>query len=172
LGIVKALIAGVGNVLRGDDAFGVAVVQRLSQERVPASVKVIEVGIGGIHLVQELMEPVDVLIVVDALDFGRKPGTLLVVEPDVEDVSSLSVQQRHDLLADMHYATPDRAFMLARGLEVLPQRIWIVGCQPRDAHHLGEGLSSEVAEAIGPALAEVRRLVRECGIDWPEPSSD
>ena len=44
----KILIAGVGNVLRGDDGFGVEVAKQLMQKNcLPASVKVIETGIGG-----------------------------------------------------------------------------------------------------------------------------
>jgi hydrogenase maturation protease len=72
----------------------------------------------------------------------------------------------HDDLADVHYATPERALMLARALALLPDHVWIVGCQPHDAERLGEGLSPEVAGAVEPAAAEVRRLVRGLGIAW------
>jgi hydrogenase maturation protease len=165
---VKVLVAGVGNVLRGDDGFGVEVAQRLESGAVPPGVRVLELGIGGIHLVQELLDPTDALIVIDAVDIGRPPGTLAVIEPDVEDVASLPLPERHDRLADMHYATPERAFMLARGLAVLPAIVRVVGCQPLDADRLGEGLSPPVAAAVGPALAEVRRLVSQLGVPWAE----
>ena len=146
-------MAGVGNVLRGDDGFGVAVAQRLAAEGVPAHVRVLDIGIGGIHLVQELLEPTDALIVVDAVDLGRPPGTVLVIRPDVREPSG------PDDLADVHYAKPERALMLASALRVLPAVTWLVGCQPADADSLGDGLSPEVERAIEPALVEVRSLL-------------
>ena len=163
---MSVLVAGFGNVLRGDDGFGVAVVNRLVEREIPDQVSVREVGIGGIHLVQELLEPVSALVVVDAVDVGRPPGTVLVLEPDVEDVSVLSVAARHDKLADMHYATPERALMLARGLGALPDATFLVGCQTADAERVGESLSPKVAEAVPLGAAEVRRLVTELGVSW------
>ncbi|CAN5689359.1 hypothetical protein BH24ACT26_BH24ACT26_02590 [soil metagenome] len=163
---MKVLIAGVGNVLRGDDGFGVAVAQALGSEPLPDEVEVIDVGIGGIHLVQRLFDRADGLVVVDAVDLGRAPGTVMVIRPEVRDVRAMSLEERHDQLADMHYSTPERAFMLARGLEILPPTTWIVGCQPWDAERWGEGLSPAVAAAIRPAIAEVQRIVVEMGVEW------
>lgn len=164
---VRILVAGMGNVLRGDDGFGVVVVQRLVERPLPPAVRVIEVGIGGIHLVQELLERPDVLVVVDAIDLGRDPGTVLVVRPDVEDVSSLPLLERHDRLADMHWTSPQRAFLLARGLGVLPATTWLIGCQPEQMDELGEGLSARVLQAVDPAITELRTLVEGMGVRWP-----
>jgi hydrogenase maturation protease len=105
--------------------------------------------------------------VIDALDLDRAPGTVVVMRPDIKDVDRLTPVQRLDELADMHYATPDRALMLARALGVLPETVWLVGCQPRDPDRLGEGLSPEVEAAIEPAIAEVRRLLVDLGLEWP-----
>ena len=59
----KILIAGVGNELRQDDAFGVLLAQKLQQEVLfPPSVKVMEIGSAGIHLVQQLFDSYDILI--------------------------------------------------------------------------------------------------------------
>jgi hydrogenase maturation protease len=92
---------------------------------------------------------------------------VLVVRPDVLDVTDLPPTRRRDALADMHYATPERAFMLARALGVLPAATWVVGCQPADTERLGEGLSRPVDTAVTTAAAEVRRLVSGLGIPWP-----
>ena len=161
------LVAGVGNLLRGDDGFGVRVAEHLERGAVPPEVRVLDVGIGGIHLVQELMIPVDVLVVVDAVELGRPPGTVLVIRPAVTDVTRMPLAQRHDELADMHYATPERAFLLARGLGVLPPVTWLVGCQPGPESDRPEvGLSPRVEAAVDAAATQVRRLVSEAGVTW------
>jgi hydrogenase maturation protease len=163
---MDVIVAGVGNLLRGDDGFGVLVAQRLAELGPPAGVRVLDIGIGGIHLVQELLTPVDVLVVVDAVELGRAPGTVLVIRPQVVDVARMPQEQRHDELADMHYATPERAFMLARGLGVLPPVTWLVGCQASRSDRPGEDLSAPVRAAVEVAGAEVRRLVTEAGVPW------
>jgi len=158
---MRILVAGVGNMLRGDDGFGVAVAHRLLEQYVPEEVQVLDIGIGGIHLVQELFAGADALIVVDAIDLGNTPGTVVVQRPDIREITG------PDDLADVHYATPERALMFARGLDILPASVWLVGCQVVDADRLGEGLSPVLVNAVDPAAGEVRRLVRdELGIDW------
>ena len=152
---MRVLVAGVGNVLRRDDGFGVHVAQRLEREELPAGVRILDVGIGGIHLVQELFDETDALIVIDAVDVGRPPGTVTVVRPDVRN------PQGPDDLADTHYANPDRALMLAKALGVLPASVWLVGCQPLDADSLGEELTAPVAGGVDAAVAEVRRLLAD-----------
>ncbi|MBW3620871.1 MAG: hydrogenase maturation protease [Actinobacteria bacterium] len=160
-------VAGFGNLLRGDDGFGVRVAELLLASPVPEGVRVLEVGIGGIHLVQELLAgDDDALLLIDAVDVGRPPGTLVVLEPPRVDMSAWGVTERRDALADMHYATPERAMLLAEAMGVLPPVVQLVGCQHVDASELGEGLHPAVAAAVAPAAAEVRRLVTGLGIDW------
>ncbi len=166
LAAVQVIVAGFGNVLRGDDGFGVAVAERLLEGAVPAGVHVREVGIGGIHLVQELLDGVDALVVVDAFDVGRPPGTVLVVEPEIVDPRELDVTARRDSLADMHYATPQRALLLAAGLDVVPASTVLVGCQVAEADSYTQGLSPAVAASVDVAAAEVRRVVSELGVAW------
>ncbi|MGH9078268.1 MAG: hydrogenase maturation protease [Acidimicrobiales bacterium] len=156
---MRILIAGVGNVLRGDDGFGVEVARRMAALDLPVGVRVVETGIGGIALVHEVAAGCDALVVADAIDRGRPPGTVMVIEPEVVDVAALSLGQRHDMLADMHLATPDRAFMLARALGALPPSVILVGCQPLDAETFQQGLSAPVARAIPLAVEEIRRQV-------------
>ena len=105
---MRVLIAGVGNVLRGDDGFGVEVLRRLEQELSGAAgVRFFESGIAGIGLVQQLLDGFDALIVLDALDRGAEPGTVFVLEPDVKrGVAS----GRTDEGVDLHQTDPEGVF--------------------------------------------------------------
>jgi hydrogenase maturation protease len=159
-GTGTVLVACFGNVLRGDDGFGTAVAAVLGSPPLPAGVEVMDVGIGGIHLVQELMRsPVDLLVIVDAVDLGLDAGTVVVQRPEVADVTLLPDAERRDQLADMHLATPERALRLARGLGALPPSTLLVGVQTTDTERVGEGLSANTATAVVAAAAEVRRIV-------------
>lgn len=158
---MRILIAGAGNVLRADDGFGVEVARRLQEVALPEGVRVVETGIAGIVLVNELQEGWDAVVVVDTVDLDRPPGNVVLIDPDVVDVNALSWSERHDLLADMHLTTPDRALMLAKALGVLPARVLEVGCIPVDPHGVGETLSDPVLAAVDIAVAEIVRHVNE-----------
>ncbi len=158
---MKVLIAGVGNVLRADDAFGVEVARRMQDMKLPRGVKVIETGIGGMALVQELQRGWDALIVADCVDLGRPPGQVMMILPDVIDVYALTLDERMDLLADMHLATPERVFMLSKALGVLPDKLLMVGCQPLDPETPGIPMSEPVLKAVDIAIEEILRHVGE-----------
>ncbi len=147
--MTRILVAGVGNVLRGDDGFGPAVAGRLGP--LPAEVEVVETGIGGIALLQELMAGCDGLVLIDAVDRGAPPGTVFVLEPEVGD---------GEHVPDVHLATPERVLTLAKALGYLPPRIAIVGCQAAQVDELGETLSPEVARSLELAAAKVEEIVR------------
>lgn len=157
---VTVLVACFGNVLRGDDGVGVVIAERLSATPLPPWVQVLEVGIGGIRLVQELMVgETEALLIVDAVDLGRPAGTVVVQRPVVLDVSTLSVDRRRDELADMHLATPARALMMAKGLGVLPHLTLVVGIQTTQTGRPCEGLSEPTTRAVPSAVREIEGLL-------------
>jgi hydrogenase maturation protease len=157
----RVLVAGVGNKLRADDAFGVVVAQRLMAMDLPPGVKVVETGIGGIALVQELQEGYDALIVVDAVDRGRPAGHVMLIEVEVPHVDDMAWGERYDFLADVHLATPERALIMSKALGVLPDDTVMVGCQPVDAETPGVPMSPEVTAACDVAVREVLRRLDE-----------
>ncbi len=161
----KTLIAGMGNVLRRDDGFGVEVAKRLmATSALPEGVTVIEVGIGGIHLVQELMSGYELLVIIDAMERSSAPGTVHVLEAEVPALEDWPELQRQDFLADMHYTTPSKAMILAKALNVLPARVYIVGCQPVEVDDLGIGLSAVVEQAIAETIRQIERLVQRFAV--------
>jgi hydrogenase maturation protease len=153
----RTLIAGFGNVLRGDDGFGVAVVRRLAERgALGGSVALLDVGTGGIRLAQELMSPFDRLIIVDASTRGGSPGTVytLVIE-DVQPTREI----------DMHTAVPSRALEVARALGPLPAEIFFVGCEPASVDDLTTDLSPVVAPAVDEAIRQIDALLARDGGD-------
>ena len=145
----RVIVGCVGNVLRGDDGFGPAVADRLTG--LPEGAEIIETGIGGIALLQELLAGCDGLVLVDAVDRGERPGTLFLIEPEVLD---------GEHVADVHLANPERVLTMAKAMGGLPERVLIVGCQPAEVDELERGLSPAVERAVEGAAARVREAVR------------
>ena len=144
----RVLVAAVGNVLRGDDGFGPAVAARLPP--LPEGAEVIETGIGGVALLQELLASCDGLILIDAVDRGAPPGTVFLIEPEVGEAEHIP---------DLHLANPERVLTMAKALGCLPPRVLIVGCQPADVDELDERLSPPVERAVEVAAKRVREAV-------------
>ena len=145
----RILIAGMGNVLRGDDGFGIRVVQRLMAMDLPAGVEVYEAGGAGIALAQKLMDGFDVCILVDAALRGEPPGTLCCIEPRAfAELRTIG----------MHEQEPSKVLALAKALGALPAKVLLVGCEPQEVEDLREELSLPVAAAVEPA---VQRILRE-----------
>lgn len=158
------LIAGFGNVLRGDDGFGPAVIDALeSAGGLSTDARAIDVGTGGLNLVRELFDGYSALVIVDAVDRGGTPGTVYVLDVTVPDIDTLGDRDRYALAADMHAAMPDRALLVAAAAGVLPSRVWLVGCQPGSCDECGAGMSEAVRNAIGEAVQLIRQLVAN---DW------
>ncbi len=157
---MKILVAGMGNVLRGDDGFGIRVIESLSADHKPQKgVEIYDAGIGGIALVQELMGGFDALILVDAIDKGAEPGTLFVVEPRLDQPHDLL--GLHQSMVDMHYADPSKVILLAKALNVCPPKVYLVGCQPEYVEDAVEGLRPPVERAVPLAVNEVLSLISE-----------
>jgi hydrogenase maturation protease len=148
----RTLVAGFGNVLRGDDGFGVEVIRRLEQESLPQGVTLMEIGTGGIRLAQELLSSYDHLIVVDAMRRGGTPGSLYALR--VEDVDAATE-------VDMHTAIPSRALAIAKTLGGLPPDVHLVGCEPLNVEDLMADLSAPVRGAVDPAVQQIRDLIAE-----------
>jgi hydrogenase maturation protease len=157
----RVLVAGVGNDLLGDDGFGIAVVRRFfSEDGVPEGVEVFESGIAGMRMVQELMEGYEALVIVDATDREEEPGKVYLLEVEVPDPEELTEESRQEFLADTHLTVPSKALTLARALNVLPPRAYILGCQPKECE-LGMGLSEPVEAGVAEAVERLRILLAQ-----------
>jgi hydrogenase maturation protease len=154
----RVLIVGFGNVLLGDDGFGVEVIKRLAASELPSYIETMDVGIAGMHFVLQLMEGFEAVIVVDAIKRGQPPGTLYVFTPTEADLDLPSGEQ-----IDPHFAEPARSLKLARALGLLPEHVTVVGCEPASCQ-LGMPLSVSANVAVDHAVQMIRILVA-AGVD-------
>ena len=158
---MRILVAGMGNVLRGDDGFGIRIVEELAKSfDLDDDIDLYEAGIGGIGLVQELMKGYDALIMVDAVEKEAVPGTVFVLKP-LENQLEIEDLELHRSMVDMHYADPSKVLLLARALNVCPPKVFIVGCQPEYVEDAVEGLRPPVERAVPQAVEQVLLLIEE-----------
>jgi hydrogenase maturation protease len=153
------LIAGIGNIFLGDDAFGVEVASSLSRRTLPGEVRVKDFGIRGFDLAYTLLDPWHTVILVDALPRKDAPGTLFVLEPDL---SGLGDPGAAGMDLNPHGMDPLRVLNLAASLGPITAHILVVGCEPKDFGDELEGrmgLSPQVQSRVEEASNMIEELV-------------
>jgi hydrogenase maturation protease len=154
----RVLVACVGNIFLCDDGFGSEVARALAARELPAEARVVDYGIGSVHLVYDLLDGYDVLVLVDTVAQQEgPPGTLYVIEPDLPPRDPVA-----DPFAavpfDAHDLPPAGAMTLVPSLGGSVDRIVVVGCQPQSLAD-GIGLSTAVQAAVDPAVQLVVDVV-------------
>ena len=146
------LILGVGNIIMGDEGFGVHVARGLKEINLPDNIRVEEGGVGGFNLLGSL-EGVGRIIVVDVMMVDIKPGEVCFFRPGADfaepgkriisfhQVGVLELIQMWGLLG--HY--PDLLFLATR-----PQKLgW------------GTELSTPVQASVAKAINLLKDLCRD-----------
>ena len=152
------LVAGIGNIFLGDDAFGVEVVRRMASLQLPQSVRVTDFGIRGFDLAYALQDGYETTILVDACPHGQAPGTLYVIEPDLKGLDGSEAPQPS---IEAHAMNPVSVLRMARAMNIELKNILLVGCEPETLG--GEegqmGLSPPVEAAVDDAVKLVVALI-------------
>jgi hydrogenase maturation protease len=154
----RVLVAGIGNIFLGDDAFGVEVVHRLASRPLPDDVRVVDFGIRSLDLAYTLAEGIELVILVDALPRGGAPGTLYVLEPELNGEAFSG-----ELALDGHTMHPLKVLHTVRALGGELREVRIVGCEPACLDPDSEmqmGLSEPVQAALDGAVELVESLIR------------
>jgi hydrogenase maturation protease len=153
---MKVLVACVGNIFLGDDGFGVEVARSLSKRQLPEGVSVKDYGIRGFDLAYALLDPWDLVIMVDALSRGEAAGTLYVIEPELNGPASA------DTALNPHGMDPVRVLSLAASMGTIAAQVLVVGCEPHDFGDELEGrmgLSSPIQGVVEAASDMILDLV-------------
>lgn len=165
--MTPVLVAGIGNLFRGDDAFGIAVAKELARRSLPPGVRVVDFGIRGLDLTYALLDGCRAAILVDSVQHGEAPGTVSVIEPEPpwdEDETAPPGLSPHAM-------DPANVLRLVRLLGGGCRRILLVGCEPQsfgDAEFGTMELSAAVAGAVGVAADTIEHLALELIRELPE----
>ncbi len=157
-GVKNILVAGIGNIFFGDDAFGCEVAVRLLQRPLPDGVRVIDFGIRSYDLAYAMMDQPDVTIFIDATPRGLPPGSVSLIEPDLNFLDN-----NPDEVVNAHSMNPLRVLQLLRSLGGQPGRLYLVGCEPAvlETDDGAMGLSQPVRAAIPKAIEMIDSLIRD-----------
>ena len=153
----RVLIAGIGNIFFGDDAFGCEVISELSRRDLPPEVCVNDFGIRSYDLACALTKDYDAVILVDAAPRGQPPGTVYLIEPDREELARLA-----PATPDAHGLNPVTVLQLAQSFGGFPGKLFLVGCEPAvlETEDGAMGLSDPVREAVPRAIDLIESLLR------------
>jgi hydrogenase maturation protease len=142
----KTLIICIGNDLVADDGVGHVIYDELTRRDLPEGTRLKLLGLGGMALLGEFSGE-DLLIVVDAVQFGVSPGTIHVLYWEELPVGGFHVS--------CHGIGIREAIEVSRTLypESSPKSVCLVGIEGQCFDQLGKGLTPEVAASI-PSAAD------------------
>lgn len=166
---VRILVLGIGNILWGDEGFGVRAVEAFHRRyRCPVNVTVMDGGTQGLYLVQHVQEA-DHLIVFDAVDYGAEPGTLMLIRD--EEVPKFTGIKKMSLHQTGFQEVLSAADLLGRA----PRAMLLIGCQPLDLEDWGGPLTEPVRGQIDAAVEAALAALVDWGISVksrPAPLAD
>jgi hydrogenase maturation protease len=157
----RVLIACIGNIFLGDDAFGVEIARQLAQRQLPDLVKVVDFGIRGLDLAYALLEGYEAVILVDAVSRGERPGTVSLIELDL---SALDRQSGEEAMVEAHSMHPEKVLRVAASMGAKFGKISLVGCEPVPFDpeiDMRMELSEPVSAALGAAIELIESQVAE-----------
>ena len=150
------LVLGIGNLIMTDDGVGVQVVHRL-QERYtfPPTVRLLDGGTLGLDLLPYL-EGVRRLLVVDAVETGGPPGTLIRLTGDEINIAFRTKLSPHQMgLQDLLLVAELQGFA--------PEELLLLGVQPEEIG-MGTELTPTVAGRVEPLVAAALQELERWGI--------
>lgn len=154
----RTLVLGIGNILWADEGFGVRAVEAFHERfETEEDVTVLDGGTQGLYLVQ-FVEACDRLLVFDAIDYGLAPGELRVIRDS--EVPRFTGAKKMSLHQTGFQEVLSAADLLGR----YPERLALIGVQPRDLEDWGGPLTPPVRAALGPALDAAEGVLRGWGV--------
>ena len=151
--MARSLVVCIGNDLVGDDALGHRLFYLLREALQNRDVRLCLLGVGGLAVVDQLAGE-ELLVVVDAVQFGAIPGSVHVLCWDQIPATEMRPVSGHGIGVR-------EALQVCRKLypEKMPQKIYLVGVEGACFDLVGAGLSPEVERALPRALEAIAELI-------------
>jgi len=138
----KVAIVGVGNIMRGDDGFGPALIERLN-----GKIKAVCIDVGSTpenYVGTIVKQNPDVILIVDIMHLDKAPGHYEVLKPEEVLKSGLTT---HDISPRMfieYLKTQTKA------------DVYMLGVQPQSI-----SLGDQMSDSVKRSLEELEALIKE-----------
>lgn len=154
---MKITVLGIGNILLSDDGVGVHIVNKLNDEYTfPDNVTIIDGGTKGLDLLP-FIEDSDKVLIVDAANFKKEPGTIdTVIGDKIPAFLSQKLSMHQIGLPDMLFA--------AKLMEISPAEICLIGIQP-ESMETGTEMSGLIRKRFDALLNKVLEKLNEWGVE-------
>jgi hydrogenase maturation protease len=153
--VIRKIVLGLGNLLQRDEGFGIHTLFALKQ-RYPSieDVEFIDGGVLGLKLLP-LVEEASHLLVLDSVDAGLSPGSIIELVGDQIPLYGNSKLSEHQIGFQ-------EVLGLARLRGRFPEKIHLIGVQPKEIW-AGIGLIDEVQNALERVVVRASEIMR---LEW------
>ena len=162
----RTVVLGLGNMLMADDGVGLAALSRLEEEWfIPRDVELVDGGTWGMNLLP-VIERADRVLILDAIDLGDPPGTLIRLDGD-------EIPRFLALKLSPHQVELRELLALAELRGTLPNPLIALGVQPERVE-MATTLSPEVAARLDQLVLMAAEILYDWGIGvcrWTERGS-
>lgn len=160
--MLDTLVLGIGNILLQDEGLGVHALERLIQDYcVPSAIQLVDGGVMGLDLLPYL-EDLLTLLVIDAVQTGQPPGTLIRLEGD-------AIPATLALKMSMHQAGLQELLATSQLQGTSPSKVVLWGMEPANVDW-GLDLSAPVAAGLDALVQAIVGELRDCGV-WRDTDS-
>lgn len=154
---MKITVFGIGNLLLMDEGIGVHIINKLKEGyEFPEHVSLVDGGTMGLDLLP-FFEGNDRVLIIDAVDFRKEPGTIEIIEGENIPAilgSKLSVHQ---------IGLPDMLFA-AKLMDIIPPEICLIGIQPKSIE-TGAELTEEIKDRVEFLTEKVLQKLEAWGVE-------
>lgn len=151
--VKKILIAGIGNIFFGDDAFGCEVVKVLQNRQLPKNVKIIDFGIKTRDLAFELCGNYDLVILIDAVKMNRTNDLVDLIELTPNDFVN-------DFQPNSHEFKLDETLLFAKNLGANLPKIFLIGYEAQNFEFNSEK-SPDFNQAVKEAVEKIEKFLEK-----------
>jgi hydrogenase maturation protease len=155
------LVLGLGNILLRDEGIGVHVVRAMQDMILPTGVELYDGGTAGFAL-RDVLANRPKVIVIDAIDAGHAPGTVLRLDPR-------DLAERPEVKLSLHEVSFAETLRAAERLGLAPREVVILGVQPQtvacglDLSPQIAGLIPQIVELVRAELERTPQAEADCG---------